>query len=100
MSFGQALIAYFIHPLLTLFVFVIFANVIMSWLIGFNVINPRNQLVSMIWRFTGAMTEPFLGPIRRVLPSLGGIDLSPLILLLLVFFIRDWLVLGQIYPAL
>lgn len=100
MSFGQAIIAYFISPLLSLLVFVIFANVILSWLIAFNVINSQNQFVQTVWRFTGAFTEPFLRPIRSVLPNLGGIDLSPLILLLAIFFIRDWLLMGQIYPML
>jgi YggT family protein len=100
MSFGQAIIAYFISPLLSLLVFVVFANVILSWLIAFNVINPHNQFIQTVWRFTNAFTEPFLGPIRSVLPNLGGIDLSPLILLLIIFFVRDWLLMGQIYPML
>ncbi|KAA5803449.1 YggT family protein [Alkalicaulis satelles] len=100
MTFGQALIAYFIHPVLTLLVIVIFINVILSWLVGFNVVNPRNQLVSTIGRVTEAITAPLLNPIRRILPSLGGIDFSPLVLLLLVFFVRDWLVMGQLWGAL
>mgnify|MGYP006283784013 FL=1 len=100
MSFGQAIIAYFISPLLSLLVFVVFANVILSWLIAFNVVNSNNQFVQTVWRFTNTLTEPFLGPIRSVLPNLGGIDLSPVILLLLIFFVRDWLLMGQIYPIL
>ncbi len=100
MSFGQALIAYFIHPVLTLLVIVIFINVILTWLVGFNVVNPRNQLVSMIGRATEAITAPLLNPIRRVLPPLGGMDFSPLVLLLIIFFVRDWLVMGQLWPLL
>jgi YggT family protein len=100
MSFGQAIIAYFIAPLLTLLIFVIFANVILSWLIAFNVVNPQNQFVQTVWRFTGAFTDPFLRPLRSVLPNLGGIDLSPLILLLAIFFVRDWLLMDRIYPIL
>ncbi|XBQ17120.1 MAG: YggT family protein [Oceanicaulis sp.] len=100
MSFGQAIIVYFIVPILNLLMIVIFVNVILSWLVAFNVVNPRNQFVAMIWRFSNALTEPFLGPIRRVLPNLGGIDLSPVILLLLIFFVRDWLLLQTIYPIL
>jgi len=100
LSFGQALIAYFILPIMNILVFVIFANVILSWLVAFNVVNANNQLVSTIWRLTNAVTEPLLSPIRRVLPSLGGIDLSPLVLILLIFFIRDWVILGQIFPRL
>lgn len=100
MSFGQALIIYFIVPLLNLLVLVVFINVIMSWLVAFNVVNPRNQFVNTVWRITNAITEPILAPIRRILPPLGGIDLSPIILLLVIFFVREWVILGQLYPML
>lgn len=100
MTFGQALIIYFIHPVLTLLVIVIFVNVILSWLVAFNVVNPRNQLVNMIGRTTQAITDPLLNPIRRVLPTLGGIDFAPLVLLLIVFFVRDWLVADLLWNAL
>ncbi|MCC5980811.1 MAG: YggT family protein [Oceanicaulis sp.] len=100
MSFGQALIVYFIIPLLNLLVLVVFINVIMSWLVAFNVVNPRNQFVNTVWRLTSAITEPLLSPIRRILPPLGGIDLSPIILLLLIFFIREWVIMGQLFPLL
>jgi len=100
MTFGQALIAYFIHPVLTLLVIVVFVNVILTWLVAFNVVNPRNQLVNMIGRATEAITAPLLNPIRRVLPSLGGMDFSPLVLLLIIFFVRDWLVMGLLWNAL
>ncbi len=100
MSLGQALIIYFIVPLLNLLVLVVFINVIMSWLVAFNVVNPRNQFVNTVWRITNAITEPILSPIRRVLPPLGGIDLSPIILLLVIFFVREWVILGQLYPLL
>lgn len=100
MSFGQALIIYFIVPLLNLLVLVVFINVIMSWLVAFNVVNPRNQFVNTVWRITSAITEPILSPIRRILPPLGGIDLSPIILLLVIFFVREWVILGQLYPML
>lgn len=100
MSFGQALVVYFIIPLLNLLVLVVFINVIMSWLVAFNVVNPRNQFVNTVWRITSAITEPLLSPIRRILPPLGGIDLSPIILLLLIFFIREWVIMGQLFPLL
>ncbi len=100
MTFGQALIAYFIHPVLTLLVIVIFINVILTWLVGFNVVNPRNQLVNTIGRVTEAITAPLLNPIRRVLPTLGGMDFAPLVMLLIIFFVRDWLVMGQLWPLL
>jgi len=78
-----------IDAILNLYVFVIFAMVIMSWLIGFNVINRHNRFVDAVWRTLIALTEPLLRPIRNVLPSMGGLDLSPLVLLLGIFFLRE-----------
>jgi len=78
-----------IDAVLQLYTFVVFAMVIMSWLLGFNVINRHNQFVDMIWRTLMALTEPVLGPIRRIMPSLGGLDLSPIILLFGVYFLRE-----------
>ncbi len=69
-------------------ILVIIAMVVMSWLIGFNVINRHNQVVDMIWRTLLALTEPVLRPIRNMLPAMGGLDLSPLILLLAIFFLQ------------
>lgn len=96
MSFGQAIIAYIIDPLLFLLWILVIANVVMSWLISFNVVNLHNQFVAMIWRISTTVTEPFLRPLRSVLPPLGGMDFSPLILLLLVSFVRGWVV-PQLY---
>ncbi|KPP81939.1 MAG: YggT family protein [Oceanicaulis sp. HLUCCA04] len=100
MTFGQALIIYFIIPVLNILVLLIFVNVVLSWLVAFNVVNPHNQFVNTIWRATNALTEPVLSPIRRILPPLGGIDLSPLVLLLIIFFVREWVIMGQIFPLL
>lgn len=77
-----------IDAILQLYVFVIFVMVIMSWLLTFNVINRHNRFVDAVWRTLGGLTEPLLRPIRNVMPNLGGIDLSPLILLFGVFFLR------------
>lgn len=79
----------FISYLITLYVYVVFASVILSWLIGFNVINPHNQFVRTLWQGLDAVTEPALRPIRRVLPDMGGLDLSPLVLLLGLYFIQS-----------
>ncbi|MBE0704816.1 MAG: YggT family protein, partial [Afipia sp.] len=57
----------------------------------FNVVNPRNQIVSTIGNFLFRITEPALRPIRRILPDLGGIDISPIILLLIIFFVRQFI---------
>lgn len=78
----------FIDYLLYLYVIVVFASVILSWLMAFNVVNAYNPFVRSLWGALNAMTEPLLRPIRRVLPDLGGIDLSPLVLLLGVHFVR------------
>ncbi len=91
----EAIYFYFARPLLTLLMWVIIVNAILSWLVSFRVVNPQNQLVSTIGRFTDAVTYPLLAPLRRVLPTLGGIDFSPVILILAIIFVRDW-VLPQI----
>lgn len=78
----MAMIAYIVNTLIDLFTFVIFVTVIMSLLIHFNVINRYNKFVDTIWRICLAVTEPVLRPIRNALPPLGGIDFSPLVLLI------------------
>lgn len=76
---------------LDLYWWIIIASAIFSWLYAFNVINPRNQFVGTVGNFLFRITEPALRPIRRFMPDLGGIDISPIILLLLIFFIRQFL---------
>lgn len=100
MSLAQVLVYLFLLIPLQLLVYVVFVGVILSWLISFNVVNAHNQLVGTIWRLTSAITEPLLRPLRNFLPPLGGLDLSPLVLLLLIMFVRNWLILGQIFPRL
>jgi YggT family protein len=84
---------------LGIFVWILIASAVFSWLFAFNVVNPRNQAVAMIGNALFRMTEPVLAPIRRRLPNLGGIDISPIILLLIIFFIRR-LLWTSIAPAL
>lgn len=88
MSFGQVLLSTVINPLLTIILIVLLVYVVLSWLVSFNVVNPRNQVVSTIGRVTEALTAPLLNPIRRILPPLGGIDFSPMIVLLIIFFLQ------------
>ena len=76
-----------VDALLSLYIWIIIAAVIMSWLVGFNVINPYNPAVRAIQTFCYRVTEPLLGPIRRLLPDLGGLDISPVILILGVQFL-------------
>ncbi len=79
---------HFISYLITLYTYVIIAGVILSWLINFNVINGYNPFVRSLWQAIGAVTEPLLGPIRRMLPNMGGLDLSPIVLLLGCYFVQ------------
>ncbi len=72
---------------LQVYLWIVLAWVIFTWLYQFNVINPRNQIVAAIGRFLYQVTEPVLRPIRRVLPSFGGIDVSPLVLTLIVYLL-------------
>jgi YggT family protein len=78
----------FINYLIQLYVYVVLANVVFSWLIAFNVINPYNPFVRSVWQGINAVTEPVLRPIRQILPDLGGLDLSPIVLLLGLSFIQ------------
>ena len=68
---------------------ILLATVVVSWLTAFDVINMRSNVAYSIWKWLNAMTEPLLGPIRSVLPSVGGLDISPLILMLIMQFLRD-----------
>lgn len=83
---------------LQLYVWLLIASAIMSWLIAFNVVNTRNDVVRTIWNFLYQITEPVLRPIRNILPNLGGIDISPIILLLIIFFIQRVIQI-YLYPA-
>ena len=83
---------------LNLYTWIIIAAAVISWLIAFNVVNTRNDFVRSVELFLYRVTEPVLGPIRRILPNLGGIDVSPIILLLIIFFIQRVIVL-YLYPA-
>ena len=91
-------ILWLFDTVITLYVYILIASAILSWLVAFNVVNTRNDVVRSIWSFLDAITEPALRPIRNVLPNLGGIDVSPIILLLLIFFIER-VIVYYIYPA-
>lgn len=86
---------FFVNYLITLYTYVIIAAVVMSWLINFNVVNPYNPFVRTLWQGLTAVTEPLLRPIRRLMPDLGGIDISPVILLLVCMFVQV-VVIGNI----
>lgn len=75
-------IASIVNPLIGLWCFVLIVSVIASWLIAFGVVNPRNQFVASVLQVCYALTEPVLRPIRKFIPSLGGVDISPIIALI------------------
>ena len=81
-------IFYLCMQILKLYSYVVIANVIISWLVAFYVLNTSNRFVYLILDFTYRLTEPFLNKIRAFLPNLGAIDISPVILLLLIWFIE------------
>ncbi len=93
----------FVQYVIGLYWYVILASVIMSWLIGFNVVNAYNPTVRAIWNALQALTEPLLGPIRRlldrILPNLRGVDISPIILLLALTLL-DHVIIGNLKDAL
>lgn len=78
----------FIDYLLVLYIYILVASVIFSWLIAFNVINLHNNFVRSVWQGLNALTEPLLRPIRNMLPDLGGLDISPIVVLLGIEFVR------------
>lgn len=82
---------------LQLYVYVLIAAAVLSWLVAFNVVNPYNQVVRSIGSMIYQLTEPLLAPLRSVLPNLGGLDLSPMALILIIFFIQRVIAL-YIYP--
>ena len=78
----------FISFLLRLYVYVLIASAVFSWLIAFNVVNMHNQIVRAIGNALYQLTEPVLRPIRNVLPNMGGLDLSPIIVIVALYAIR------------
>lgn len=75
--------------ILTIIWWVIIVQAILSWLIAFNVINTHNEYVGAIWRALRTMTDPIYRPIRRVLPDFGGLDLSPMVVLIVLLIIQQ-----------
>lgn len=89
---------HFIDYLIGLYFWVVLAAVVFSWLISFNVVNGHNPVVRSFWNALLAVTEPLLKPIRRLLPDLGGLDLSPIVLILGLQFIQIVVINGWLIP--
>jgi YggT family protein len=89
----------FLVRIIDLYIFVVIAGAILSWLIAFNVVNTQNRFVYTIADILYRVVEPALRPIRQFIPNLGGIDISPVILILFLIFIRDVVLIGWLLPA-
>ncbi|HZL63297.1 MAG TPA: YggT family protein [Pseudolabrys sp.] len=82
---------------LQIYIWMLIAAAVLSWLVAFNVVNTRNQVVAMLLDFLYRLTEPLLRPIRSIMPNLGGIDVSPVILILLILLLEN-VIVRYIYP--
>ena len=92
-------LAVLIDKVIDIYTWIVIAGAIMSWLVAFGVVNISNKFIRMVVDVLYRLTEPVLRPIRRILPNLGGVDISPVILLLGLFFIRS-LLWEYVWPAL
>ncbi len=90
-------VLYLIDSLLMMYLWCVIISAVMTWLVGYSVVNPRNRLVYLVGDFLYRITEPALRPIRRWVPVLRGIDLSPLVLIILIIFARN--LLFEYWPA-
>ncbi len=86
-----------IDQVIGLYITLVIVQVVLSWLVAFNVVNTRNRFVYLVGDFLYRLTEPALKPIRRLLPNLGGMDLSPVVLILGLYFLRV-LLLRDVMP--
>jgi YggT family protein len=80
-----------LSSIISLYIYVIIASAVFSWLIAFNVVNTQNKFVYTVYDILNRLTEPALAPIRRFMPNLGGLDISPIILLLALIFIQNFI---------
>ena len=80
-----------LYRVIDIYFYILIINSVLSWLIAFNVVNMQNRLVVTILYATNKLTDPVLNPIRRVIPNLGGIDISPIVLVLGLLFIQDYI---------
>ena len=78
-----------LSTVISIYVWLLIAQAVLSWLVAFGIVNRYNRVVATIGDFLWRITEPLLRPIRRVIPDLGGIDISPVILILLLWFVRN-----------
>ena len=92
MNILQSLLIYFVSPILGLLILVLFAYMIFSWLIAFNVVNLRNPAMAQIYTIVNNIAEPIIRPFRRIIPPMGGLDLAFLAAILLLYWLQGFLV--------
>ena len=81
-----------VDTVITLYIWALVISAVLSWLVAFNIVNTRNRFVYLVGDFLHRITEPALRPLRRVIPNLGGIDITPVVLILGLIFIRNLIV--------
>ena len=90
-------IVFILIQVINLYIYLLIASAVLSWLIAFNVVNTRNQFVGAVAEFLYRITEPVLGPIRRRLPNMGGLDISPIVAFFVFWLIQLYLA-EYVYP--
>ena len=80
-----------LYRVIDIYFYILIINIVLSWLIEFNIVNMQNKIVVSILYATNRLTDPLLNPVRRILPNLGGIDISPIILVLCLLFVQDYI---------
>jgi YggT family protein len=80
-----------LYRVIDIYFYILIINIVLSWLIAFNIVNMQNKIVVLILYATNRLTDPLLNPVRRILPNLGGIDISPIILVLCLLFVQDYI---------
>lgn len=80
-----------LYRVIDIYFYILIINIVLSWLIAFNIVNTQNKIVVSILYATNRLTDPLLNPVRRILPNLGGIDISPIILVLCLLFVQDYI---------
>ena len=84
-------ILFLLYRVIDIYFYILIINIVLSWLIAFNIVNMQNKIVVSILYATNRLTDPLLNPVRRILPNLGGIDISPIILVLCLLFVQDYI---------
>jgi YggT family protein len=91
-------VAQLINLIFQIYIWILIVSAVLSWLLAFGIVNRYNQVVNRVGQFCNAVTEPLLRPIRRVVPYIGGVDLSPMILILILWFARNLLFEYVLFP--